>query len=160
MVGIILLMLISGEEIGVEVSFVTPEWMTGAPAVVLTDTVKDRILPIFIGITEARSIEWALQGIEPPRPMTHDLMVKILKKFGMRVEKVVITNLEDNTYFAELYLKQGKKKKIMDSRPSDAIAIALRVNAPVYVMEEVFEEAEKAIPPPEEKEKKKKRGDI
>lgn len=153
-------MLINGKEIGVEVSFVTPEWMTGAPAVVLTDTVKDRILPIFIGEAEARAIEWALMGIEPPRPMTHDLMVKILKKFRMEVEKVVITNLEDNTYFAELYLKQGNRRKVMDSRPSDAIAIALRVNAPVFVIEDVFDEAEKAIPVPKEKEEKKKRGDI
>jgi len=158
MLGLILLILISGKEIGVEVSFVTPEWMTGAPAVVLTDTVEDRILPIFIGEAEARSIEWALTGIVPPRPMTHDLMVKILEKFGMEVEKVVITNLEDNTYFAEIYMKQGKKRKVMDSRPSDAIAIALRVNAPVFVIEDVFDEAERAIPAPQEK--KRKRGDI
>jgi hypothetical protein len=160
MMGLILLILISGKEIGVDVSFVTPEWMTGAPAVVLTDTARDRILPIFIGEAEARSIQWALEGIEPPRPMTHDLLVRILKKFGMKVEKVVITNLEDNTYFAELYLKQGRKRKIMDSRPSDAIAIALRVRAPVFVIEDVFDEAEKIVPKEEEKEKKKKRGDI
>ncbi len=121
---------------------------TQAPVVVLKDESGDLHLPIWIGVAEATSIASAIKELEMARPLTHDLMADIFEETGVRVERVVITDLEDGTYFAELVLSQGEKALIMDSRPSDAIAIALRCSAPVYVMREVLEKAKVSLHEP------------
>lgn len=159
------MLFLQTNEVGVEVAFVAPSWMAGQPAVVLQDTVGDRILPIFIGQNEARAIQFALDGIDLPRPMTHDLMVKVMESLGGRLDKVVVTDLNKGTYYAEVHLKKRDgKEKVVDSRPSDAIALALRVDAPIFVMDQVFEKEEKAREKspqlPKSEEKKPKVGDI
>lgn len=123
----------------VKVEYVVPEWVLGQPAVVLKDTVTDQILPIFIGPAEANAIDRALKGIQPPRPQTHDLLVKILRQLHASVQQVVVTDLEEDIYFAELHLKTADGTLVViDARPSDAIAIALRTRAPIVVEEQVF----------------------
>uniref|UniRef100_B8HYP3 BFN domain-containing protein n=1 Tax=Cyanothece sp. (strain PCC 7425 / ATCC 29141) TaxID=395961 RepID=B8HYP3_CYAP4 len=114
---------------------------TRIPIVLLKDATERRALPIWIGQNEARAILSALENQKSPRPMTHDLMVNFLKDWDMLLERVVIHSLQDNTYYAVLTVKQGEVKKEIDARPSDAIAIALRVDCPIWVMEEVVADA-------------------
>jgi bifunctional DNase/RNase len=96
-------------------------------------------LPIWIGKPEADSIALALGGVMTPRPLTHDLVKNILGGLKIKLTKVVITEILDNTYYALLYLADGKKEVPVDSRPSDAVAVALRVNAPIFVEEGILE---------------------
>ena len=98
---------------------------TQAPVVVLKDESGDIALPIWIGVAEATSIASAIKQLTMQRPLTHDLMQDIFAEVGVKVQRVVITDLKDSTYFAELVLSHGDKALIMDSRPSDAIAIAI-----------------------------------
>lgn len=114
---------------------------TQAPVVVLKDESGDVCLPIWIGIAEATSIASAIKQVTMTRPLTHDLMHDIFQEMGVRCQRVVITELKDSTYFAELVLSMGDKVLIIDSRPSDAIAIALRETAPIYVAQTVLEQA-------------------
>jgi hypothetical protein len=100
-----------------------------------------RVLPIFIGTAEATAIALALSGEAPPRPMTHDLMAALLKTLGAHVDSVEVTELSDGTFFAELVLTGSKGSHRVDSRPSDAIALAVRVGAPVLVNESVLDAA-------------------
>ena len=102
-----------------------------------------RYLPIFIGSPEATAIVYALQGMETPRPMTHDLFVTVLGDFGVELEQVAITALQDGTFYAELTLRRGEEVQRISSRPSDAIALAVRLgeSVPIVVAEEVFDEA-------------------
>jgi bifunctional DNase/RNase len=115
---------------------------TQAPVVVLKDESGDIHLPIWIGVAEATSIASAIKELEMARPLTHDLLMTILEESGMRVERVVITELRDSTYFAELILASGDKVTILDSRPSDAIAVALRASAPIFVSQQVLKQAQ------------------
>src|SRR5256886_10629020 len=96
---------------------------------------------IWVGIFEANAIALELEKVPPPRPMTHDLIKNILEAIDARVVKVVVTDLKDNTFFAVLHLQLGDAEYTVDSRPSDAIALALRVGAPIYVDEEVIRKA-------------------
>jgi bifunctional DNase/RNase len=96
-------------------------------------------LPIWIGKPEADSIALALGGVMTPRPLTHDLVKNILGGLKIKLTKLVITEILDNTYYALLYLADGKKEVPVDSRPSDAVAVALRVNAPIFVDEGILE---------------------
>ncbi|NJM77228.1 MAG: bifunctional nuclease family protein [Acaryochloridaceae cyanobacterium RU_4_10] len=114
---------------------------TRVPIVLLKDSTERRALPIWIGQNEARAILSVLENQSPPRPMTHDLLGNSLTTFGITLERVIIHSLEDNTFFAVLTLKQGDKTERLDARPSDAIALALRMNAPIWVMEEVVADA-------------------
>lgn len=111
------------------------------PIVLLKDGAGRRALPIWIGDNEARAILMALENQRAPRPMTHDLMVNILNEWNMTLERVVIHSLEDNTYYAVLTLRQGETRKEIDARPSDAIALALRCDCPIWVMEAVVADA-------------------
>lgn len=115
---------------------------TQAPVVVLKDESGEIHLPIWIGIAEATSIASALKDLNMARPLTHDLMSDIFGELGVRVQRVVITDLRDSTYYAELILSSGDKALIFDSRPSDAIGIALRAAAPIYVAKKVLEQAQ------------------
>ncbi len=95
-------------------------------------------LPIWIGKPEADSIALALGKVETPRPLTHDLIKNITESLKIRITKITVTEILDNTYYALVYLNDGKKETLIDSRPSDAIAVALRVNAPIFVEERVI----------------------
>ncbi|NJK39472.1 MAG: bifunctional nuclease family protein [Oscillatoriales cyanobacterium RM2_1_1] len=114
---------------------------TRSPIVLLRDASERRALPIFIGQEQARSIIGALENSRPPRPLTHDLFVNLMEMWEMDLERIVIHSLQDNTFYAVLILSQGEIKKEIDARPSDAIAIALRTDSPIWVMEEVIMEA-------------------
>jgi len=114
---------------------------TQAPVVILKDEKGLITLPIWIGIAEATSIASAINQINMARPLTHDLVNDIFGKIGVSVQRVVITELKESTYFAELVVSQGDKVLIFDSRPSDAIALALRSAAPIFVTQEVLDQA-------------------
>jgi bifunctional DNase/RNase len=107
------------------------------PVVLLVDQAETLALPIWIGTAEAQSIAFELQGVKMPRPMTHDLMRDILSHLAVRVSRIVVTDIQNGTYFAEIHLKSNGKDVVVDSRPSDAIALALRAEAPIYVEEKV-----------------------
>jgi len=114
---------------------------TQAPVVVLKDESGELALPIWIGVAEATSIASAIKQVQMARPLTHDLIYSLFGEVGVKVERVIITELKDSTYYAELVLSHGEKALIFDSRPSDAIAIALRASAPIFVAQQVLEQA-------------------
>ncbi len=114
---------------------------TQAPVVVLKDESGDVVLPIWIGIAEATSIASAIKQLNMARPLTHDLMMEMFQQLGAKVERIVITELKESTYYAELVLTVGDKALIFDSRPSDAIAVALRASAPIFVVQQVLDQA-------------------
>lgn len=114
---------------------------TQAPIVVLKDETGSVSLPIWIGMTEATSIASAIKQISMARPLTHDLFYDLLQQLGITVQRVVITELRESTYFAELILGQGDKAFVLDARPSDAIAMALRASAPIFVAQQVLDQA-------------------
>ncbi len=124
----------------VELAAVRVDLQSNTPVVLLQETEgARRTLPIFIGAPEATAIAFALQGVTTPRPMTHDLMRDLLEALGAQVERVVITELRSTTYFAELRLQLGERSSTVSSRPSDAIALAARTGAPLYVAEDVLD---------------------
>ena len=112
-----------------------------SPLVLLRDQDELNFLPIWIGIFEAASIAMVLQGVKPPRPMTHDLLKNIIEENNARVNRIVINDIKDGTFYAVIEIKQGNKNKNIDSRPSDAIALALRCEAPIFVAENVMMQA-------------------
>jgi len=109
------------------------------PVVILKDESGAITLPIWIGVSEATSIATALKSLALPRPLTHDLFMAVFAQLGVRVNRVVITELKDATYYAELILQVGDQALIMDSRPSDALAIAVRASAPIFVSSQVID---------------------
>ncbi len=115
--------------------------------VVVEEVGGPRLVPIWIGIFEGGAIAAELTGQEPPRPMTHDLISTIFKTAHLNLEKVIITDLRDNTYFAELYLKTNGSTTVIDARPSDALALAVRAKCPMYVSEAVFEKCPELLKP-------------
>jgi bifunctional DNase/RNase len=115
--------------------------LSNMPIIILKDEEDKRSLPIWVGIFEANAIALELEKIATPRPMTHDLIKSILETVEARVLKVVVTDLKENTFYAVLHLQLGETEYTVDSRPSDAIALALRVAAPIYVDEEVVRKA-------------------
>ncbi len=102
-------------------------------SIVLSDAEEKTVLPIVIGPFEAQSIALALQGQVPPRPLTHDLLKTVCESLGGRLEKVVITDIREDTFYAELHLRRNGEGLVLDSRPSDAIALALRFEAPIFM---------------------------
>ena len=119
------------------------ELPTNTPIVLMRETEGDhRMLPIFIGATEATAIVLAIDGMSTPRPMTHDLFRNLLEELGVSLERVVVTELQDKTFYAELHLQRGRgRRTVVSSRPSDAIALAVRVGAPIFAAEAVLDEA-------------------
>jgi bifunctional DNase/RNase len=107
------------------------------PVVLLVDQAETLALPIWIGTPEAQSIALELQGVRMPRPMTHDLIRQILGQLSVSVDRIVVTDIQNGTYFAEIHLKANGNDVVIDSRPSDAIALALRTEAPIFVEEKV-----------------------
>ncbi len=132
---------------------VTLDPVSQMPIVVLKAKENEEIiLPIWIGIFEADSIVREIQNIEPPRPMTYELMKDIIQQMNGSVDKIVINDLKDSTYYAEIYLNVGANTLVIDSRPSDAINLALRFECPIYVDPGVLEKSK--VPKPEEEEEK------
>ncbi len=113
----------------------------GAYALILKETNGKRKLPIIIGAFEAQSIALELEGMKPPRPLTHDLMRNIIDTFAVSLNEVCINELRDGTFYAKLTIEGLSETQEVDSRPSDAIALAVRYGAPIYVGEEVLNEA-------------------
>lgn len=130
----------SNKLIEVEVYQILIDESVKAPVVVLKEKGGERILPIWIGQAEAVSIAYALEEIVTERPLTHDLIKLIIDGFGARLEKVVINDLKENTYFARLIFKINSTIISIDARPSDSIAIALRTKSPIYVSGKVLKE--------------------
>lgn len=104
------------------------------------DESSSLMLPIFIGGPEATAIALAHEGVEPPRPMTHDLFAQALEAMDVTVERVVITELRDRTFFAELHMRSPAEAKVMSARPSDAIALAVRLQVPIFAEDELLAE--------------------
>ena len=127
--------------IPMKVTGLTIDPFTNMPIIILKDMEEKNALPIWIGLIEASAIATELEKVQLSRPMTHDLMKNILNILGVQVQKVEITDLSDNTFFAKIYLLEGKKVQEIDSRPSDAIALALRTNAPIFVDKKVMEKS-------------------
>ena len=111
------------------------------PVVLLREADGERLLPIFIGMAEATSIGMVLAGQDPPRPMTHDLMAGLFETFAISLEQVVVTELRDRTFFAEIRLRGPAGTEVVSCRPSDAIALAVRTGTPIFATEEVLDEA-------------------
>lgn len=113
-----------------------------SPLVLLKDSEEMNFLPIWIGIFEAAAIAMELQGLHPPRPMTHDLLKSTLERFESKVSRIIINDVKEGTFYATIELEDKDKKKIsIDSRPSDAIALAVRVGASIFVSENVMMQA-------------------
>jgi bifunctional DNase/RNase len=118
------------------------EQPANTPIVLLRESAgRRRVLPIYIGNPEAAAIHYALEGHVPPRPLTHDLLRDLLDQLGAALDKVVVTELVEHTYYAELHLRVGTSDMTVSSRPSDAIALAVRTGSPIYVEEVVLDEA-------------------
>ncbi|MBE0477606.1 bifunctional nuclease family protein [Candidatus Aerophobetes bacterium] len=109
------------------------------PVVVLKEKGGDKTLPIWIGLFEAQSIALAMENIKPPRPLTHDLAKSLIEKLKGKADRVVINDLKHNTFYAKIMLRQNSENIQIDSRPSDAIAIALRLNIPIFIDEAVLD---------------------
>ena len=132
----------------VEVVGLLLDSQTHQPTIVLRGKRDKRAFAMVIGAAEATGIALPLQNVTPPRPLTHDLFMTLFGRLNVSVTKVVITDLRDNTYFATLVLKTGTATMELDSRPSDAIALAIRAKAPVFAEDRVFEKAELLPPAP------------
>jgi hypothetical protein len=111
------------------------------PVVLLVDQGEAMALPIWIGQAEATAIAMELQGVKPPRPMTHDLLRAVLTELTVNVVRVIVTDVKDSTYYAEVHLASNGTDLVVDSRPSDAIALALRAEAPIFVSDKVAQQA-------------------
>jgi bifunctional DNase/RNase len=119
--------------------------VTNMPIVILRDEADEHVLPIWVGVFEANAIALRVEEIVPPRPMTHDLLHDLLAAVGAEIRQVVISDLRDNTYFARIEVQLAGVSYSVDSRPSDALALALRADAPVFVEESVLELAESGV---------------
>lgn len=114
---------------------------TGTVVLILEELNGDRILPVWIGEFEGQSIDMALRGIRPQRPFPYDLLISSVQRLGAGVHEITVSSLHDNTFFATIKVVKGDETILLDSRTSDAVAIALRSKAPIYVTEEVLAEA-------------------
>ncbi len=115
--------------------------ITNMPIIVLRETGGERVLPIWVGVFEANAIALQIESVQTPRPMTHDLLKSVIDELGGRLERVVVSELKDNTFYATLRLRTPRGALIVDARPSDAIALALRSGARIYVEEAVIQGA-------------------
>ncbi len=142
--------------IQVEVAFISVDANIGTPIVFLRETDGDprRMLPIWIGQAEALAIQLKLKDEEPPRPMTHDLLKNIIETLSAKVEAIHVHSIKEETFLAEIHLQVNKEILKVDSRPSDAIALSLRFDVPIYVTEELIEQSgfsEEELKEPDEK---------
>ncbi len=115
--------------------------VTNMPIIILSDMEGQRILPIWVGFFEANAIALQMENVATPRPMTHDLLKNVISGLNATVKKILVNNLWDNTFYALIYLEMDGETLAIDSRPSDAIALALRMKSPIFVEEEVIQKA-------------------
>ncbi len=140
--------------IEMKVKGLTLDPLTNVPIVILRETDGERALPIWVGIFEAHAIAREIESFQTPRPMTHDLIKNIINGVEGKVNRIVVNDLQDNTFFAEISIQMNGSEVVIDSRPSDAIALALRMSAPIFVEEKVLEEAKSIeFTEPDEKDK-------
>ena len=118
--------------------------VTNTPIVILRDSGSETVLPIWVGVYEANAIALEIEKVSTPRPMTHDLIKNVLAGLDARVHKVVVTELKEDTFYAVIWMERDGKVISVDSRPSDALALALRVDCPIFVEEEVLKTSKKA----------------
>jgi uncharacterized protein len=118
--------------------------VTNMPIVILKDTGSDTVLPIWVGVYEANAIALEIEKVTTPRPMTHDLIKNVLVGLESQVRKVVVTELRDDTFFAVIWVERDGRIISIDSRPSDALALALRVDCPIFVEDEVLKSSKVA----------------
>jgi bifunctional DNase/RNase len=124
----------------VQLRAVRVDLQSNTPVLLLQETEGEgRTLPIFIGSPEATAIAYSLQGVTMPRPLTHDLMKDVLSALDVSVERVIITELRSSTYYAEMHLVRGEQRTVVSSRPSDAVAVAVRTQTPLFVSDELME---------------------
>src|SRR5262252_2486840 len=112
--------------------------VNNTPIVILKDANSDTVLPIWVGVFEASAIQMEIEKVSTPRPMTHDLIKNVLSGLDAHVHKVVVTELKDDTFYAVIWMEREGRVISVDSRPSDALALALRVDCPIYVEDEVL----------------------
>jgi bifunctional DNase/RNase len=116
--------------------------VSNMPIIILKNSDGNTVLPIWVGIFEANAIAMQLEEVVSPRPMTHDLLKNVIEGLAANVAQVVITDLKDNTFFANIHLSRNGEEYTVDARPSDAMALALRAEAPIYVSREVLDKSE------------------
>jgi bifunctional DNase/RNase len=115
--------------------------ITNMPIIILRDKDGQRVLPIWVGVFEANAIALQIENVTTPRPMTHDLLRNVIQDLRAQIEKIVVSDLKENTFYALIYLRVNGDTLAIDSRPSDAIALALRARAPIFVEERVIDHA-------------------
>lgn len=120
------------------ISGLTVDPVTNSPIVILKEIDGEETLPIWIGLLEATAIASELEGIKFSRPMTHDLFRNLMEMVGVKINKIEVCDLKDNTYFAMIHFSHGDQEMTIDARPSDALAVSLRANAPIFVSDEVI----------------------
>jgi bifunctional DNase/RNase len=118
-----------------------PDPITNMPIVVLREVHGERVLPIWVGLFEANAILLQIENVQPPRPMTHDLLKSVIDDLGGNVERIVVSELRENTFYAELHVSSQRGALRIDARPSDAIALALRTGCRIFVEEDVIQSA-------------------
>ena len=123
--------------------------VTNMPIVVLKDSTGDTVLPIWVGVYEANAIALEIEKVSTPRPMTHDLMKNLIIGLDTQVHKIVVSELRDDTFFAVIWMEREGKIISIDSRPSDALALALRLDCPIYVDEQVLKNSKLAVASPD-----------
>jgi bifunctional DNase/RNase len=128
-------------EIEMNIKGYLPDPLTNMPVIVLREIHGERVLPIWVGIFEANAIQLQMEGVQTPRPMTHDLLKTVIDELGGHLERIVVCDLRDNTFYATLHVLSPAGPRVVDARPSDAIALALRTGARIFVEEAVIQSA-------------------
>ncbi len=136
--------------IEVKVEAVLIDNTTNSPVMLLREVDSNRVLPVFIGAAEASTIAYALEGVQYVRPLTVDLMRNLINGLNGKVSRVIITKLEDDTFYAELVIQTPEQVISIDARPSDSVGLALRTGAPIYVAETVMDQAGQWLSPDDE----------
>lgn len=120
--------------------------ITNMPIIILRDEDGQRVLPIWVGVFEANAIALQIENVQTPRPMTHDLLKNVIGDLAGQVERIVVTELKENTFYAHIHIRTREQAIVVDARPSDAIALALRTRSPIFVEEAVIEGARSVEP--------------
>ena len=129
-------------ELEVKIRGLMMDPVTNMPVVVLKETAGSGVLPIWVGIYEANAIALEIEKVQTPRPMTHDLLKNVLTGLNVHVQKVVVSDLKDDTFYALIWMEREGQMMSMDSRPSDALALALRLDCPIFVEDEVLKNSQ------------------
>ncbi|HXN17120.1 MAG TPA: bifunctional nuclease family protein [Candidatus Binatus sp.] len=131
-------------ELEVKIRGLMMDPVTNMPVVVLKETAGNGVLPIWVGIYEANAIALEIEKVQTPRPMTHDLLKNVLTGLNVHVQRVVVCDLKDDTFYALIWMERDGQTMSMDSRPSDALALALRLDCPIFVEDQVLKNSNKA----------------